>query len=79
MQAYIAMPEAQAFKVDAVKKIVRASLGLPKHIQYLSFKDTAERAMEAATTGNAIKLPIPRSPSGTSSRCKSQSRRPSKC
>jgi hypothetical protein len=58
MQVYIAMPEAQAFKVDKAKKVVHASLGLPQNIRYISIKDTMERAIEASVTGNAMKLPV---------------------
>ena len=58
MQAYIAMPEAQAFEVDAAKKITCASLSLPRNIHYLPLKDTTERAMDATITGNAMLLPM---------------------
>ena len=58
MQVYIAMPQANALKIDLAKKIDHASVGLPKHIRYLSFKDTKERAIQAATAGNMMKLPL---------------------
>ena len=58
MQVYIAMPQENALKIDQAKKIDRASVGLPEHIRYLSFKDTRERAMQAAIAGNMMKLPL---------------------
>ena len=58
MQAYIAMPESSALKVDGCKQLDRASVGLPKHVLYLSLKDTKERAVQTAVEGNRMKLQV---------------------
>ena len=60
MQVYIAMPDDKASRVDEAKNITVASLGLPNHIQYLPFKETQERAVDAAMTGNAMNIPMAR-------------------
>ena len=60
MQVYIAMPDDKASRVDEVKNITVVSLGLPNHIQYLPLKETQERAVDAAMTGNAMMIPMAR-------------------
>ena len=60
MQVCIAMPDDKASRVDEVKIITLASLGLPKHINYLPLKDTQECALDAAMAGNAIMIPMAR-------------------
>ena len=60
MQVYVAMPDDKTSRVDEVKNITLASLGLPNHIQYLPLKETQERAVDAAMTGNAMMIPMAR-------------------
>ena len=60
MQVCIAMPDDKASSVDEVKIITLASLGLPKHINYLPLKDTQECALDPAMTGNAMTIPMAR-------------------
>ena len=33
-------------------------MGLPKHMRYLSLKDTLERAVQTVVEGNRMKLPV---------------------
>ena len=54
------MPDDKASRVDEAKNITVASLGLPNHIQYLPLKETQERAVDAAMTGNAMMIPMAR-------------------
>ena len=58
MQAYIAMPRSSAEKVDRCKQLDRAFVGLPKHVLYLSLKDTREHAVQTAVEGNRMKLQV---------------------
>ena len=58
MQAYIAMPEAQALEVDVAKNMTCASLSLPRNLNYLPLKDTNELAVDAAISGHAMLLPM---------------------
>ena len=46
----------KAFNVGNQKKLDHASVRLPKHIRYLSLKDTLELAVHTAITGNRMKL-----------------------
>ena len=58
MQAYIAMPKSNAFEVDNLKKLDRASVGFPEHVSYLSLKETKEHAVQTAIQGNRMESQV---------------------
>ena len=58
MKAYIALPKSSTLQLDEQQKLDLASVGLPKHMHYLSLKDTLECAVQTAIEGNRMKLQV---------------------